>query len=70
MPENRDKVANFTFNNNGIDQFSFETEGAHFKAIHTPDNTTDHLCFWVEEEQTLFPGDTILGQGTTEFEYL
>ncbi|CAF2079802.1 unnamed protein product [Rotaria magnacalcarata] len=70
MPENRDKVANFTFTNNGIDQFSFETEGAHFKAIHTPDNTTDHLCFWVEEEQTLFPGDTILGQGTTEFEYL
>ncbi|CAF3717822.1 unnamed protein product, partial [Rotaria socialis] len=40
------------------------------KAIHTPGHTTDHLCFWVEAEQTLFPGNTILGQGTTEFEDL
>ncbi|CAF3940817.1 unnamed protein product [Rotaria magnacalcarata] len=70
MPDNPDEVANFTFINNGTEQFNIETEGAHLKAIHTPGHTTDHLCFWLEEEQALFSGDTILGQGTTEFEDL
>ncbi|CAF3403112.1 unnamed protein product [Rotaria sp. Silwood2] len=70
MPENPDEVANFTFINNGTDEFTIETEGAHLKAIHPPGHTTDHLCYWLEEERALFSGDTILGQGTTEFEDL
>ncbi|CAF0920830.1 unnamed protein product [Adineta ricciae] len=70
MPKNPDGIANFTFINNGNDEFTIETQGAHLKAIHTPGHSTDHLCFWLEEEQTLFSGDTILGQGTTEFEDL
>ncbi|UJR31391.1 hypothetical protein I4U23_018885 [Adineta vaga] len=70
IPENPDTIANFTFINNNNDQFTMETQGAHLKAIHTPGHTTDHLCYWLEEEQALFAGDTILGQGTTEFEDL
>lgn len=70
MPENPDTIVDFTFINNGTDQFEIETDGAHLKAIHTPGHTTDHLCFWLEEEKALFSGDTILGQGTTEFEDL
>lgn len=70
IPENPDTIVDFTFINNGNEQFEIETDGAHLKAIHTPGHTTDHLCFWLEEERALFSGDTILGQGTTEFEDL
>lgn len=31
MPENPDRLANFTFINNGTEQFTIETEGAHLK---------------------------------------
>ena len=36
-----------------------------FECLHTPGHISNHLCFALAEEQTLFPGDHVMGWSTT-----
>jgi len=40
-----------------------EVEGACLRAMYTPGHAEDHLCFFLEEEQAIFTGDNVLGEG-------
>ena len=40
-------------------------DGFHLRAVHTPGHTSNHLCFWFEEQRILFTGDHVMGWSTT-----
>jgi glyoxylase-like metal-dependent hydrolase (beta-lactamase superfamily II) len=39
--------------------------GWHITAVHTPGHTSNHLCFALAEEKTLFSGDHVMGWSTS-----
>lgn len=53
--------------NNGQE---FCVEGASVGAIYTPGHTNDHVSFLLKEENAVFSGDCVLGQGSAVFENL
>lgn len=42
-----------------------ETEGATLVPVYTPGHASDHLCYYLREEQALFTGDVVLSGSTT-----
>lgn len=40
-------------------------DGWTLRAVHTPGHTSNHLCFELVEERTLFTGDHVMGWSTT-----
>jgi glyoxylase-like metal-dependent hydrolase (beta-lactamase superfamily II) len=40
-------------------------DGWALRAVHTPGHTSNHLCFALEEQRTLFTGDHVMGWSTT-----
>ncbi|MEX2393054.1 MAG: MBL fold metallo-hydrolase, partial [Actinomycetota bacterium] len=47
-----------------VDGEVISLEGATLRAIHAPGHASNHLCFYLEEEQALFAGDVVAGFGT------
>ena len=44
---------------------SIASEGWTLRAVATPGHTSNHLCFALDEEKTLFTGDHVMGWSTT-----
>jgi glyoxylase-like metal-dependent hydrolase (beta-lactamase superfamily II) len=40
-------------------------DGWHLTAVHTPGHASNHICWALEEEQTLFTGDHVMGWSTS-----
>mmetsp|Transcript_10934 Transcript_10934/g.20244 ORF Transcript_10934/g.20244 Transcript_10934/m.20244 type:complete len:304 (+) Transcript_10934:169-1080(+) len=53
-----------------LDGQTLETEGATLKFHYTPGHANDHVVMTLEEEQSMFTADNVLGQGTAVFRNL
>ncbi|NET03121.1 MAG: MBL fold metallo-hydrolase, partial [Sphaerospermopsis sp. SIO1G1] len=47
------------------DQMTLDTELGPITTLYTPGHTSDHCCFWLECQDTLFTGDHVMGWSTT-----
>lgn len=47
------------------DGWAFSGPGWTLRAVETPGHTSNHLCFWLEEERALFSGDHVMGWSTS-----
>jgi len=56
---------NFAPDHSLADTDRINGDGWTLQAVHTPGHTANHLCFHLEEEDTLFCGDHIMGWSTT-----
>jgi glyoxylase-like metal-dependent hydrolase (beta-lactamase superfamily II) len=43
---------------------TLEAAGYSLQALHTPGHASNHLCFWLPEEQALFAGDLVMNGST------
>lgn len=51
------------------DGMTFEYGGYKLQAVATPGHTPEHMCFWMEDQKTMFTGDHVLFDITPNITY-